>query len=421
MRRRRPLRWRAPPRGARCARRAGTPARAGTWAARARAPRPSAPRRGTRRRPGSAPSRRSTRAPAPRSGPSPSRTTAGRGDGGTLRPEPYDVLAGVDDADRAAELVGQGARRRPGPPSGASRRRRPRWRAARRASRPARTTRRPARGRQAPPSWWRAAPPPAGRAGSGSGGASSRVRPPARDRAGRDRAASRVSATTQRSPAASSGSASEAGCHGTATSASAGAVSSAKPPWPSGTSRPTRWGVPPSRAARAVAGPSGRVAAGPPAAVETASTTVRQPVQRHRWAPRVRSISAGPVRPRSRSHAARTTMPGVQNPHWEPPVATNAAARVSRRAGSRPSRVVTARPATRVAGVTHATAGVTVDEDGAAAALPLGCAAVLHRSQAEPLPQHRQQRLLGCGVDRHRRAVAGELDPICIGHGATAG
>ena len=48
------------------------------------------------------------------------------------------------------------------------------------------------------------------------------------------------------------------------------------------------------------------------------------------------------------SAAARTTMPGVQNPHCEPPVATNASASCSRTAGSRPSTVVTARPATRV-------------------------------------------------------------------------
>ena len=45
----------------------------------------------------------------------------------------------------------------------------------------------------------------------------------------------------------------------------------------------------------------------------------------------------------------------MQKPHWEPPVATNAAARPSRTAASRPSRVVTERPATRTAGVTHAT------------------------------------------------------------------
>jgi hypothetical protein len=48
-------------------------------------------------------------------------------------------------------------------------------------------------------------------------------------------------------------------------------------------------------------------------------------------------------------------IPGVQNPHCEPPVATNARANSSRRAGSSPSIVVTDRPSTRVAAVTHAT------------------------------------------------------------------
>ena len=37
-------------------------------------------------------------------------------------------------------------------------------------------------------------------------------------------------------------------------------------------------------------------------------------------------------------------IPGVQKPHCEPPVATNAPANRSRSVGSRPSMVVTARP-----------------------------------------------------------------------------
>ncbi len=48
-------------------------------------------------------------------------------------------------------------------------------------------------------------------------------------------------------------------------------------------------------------------------------------------------------------------MPGVQKPHWLAPVAQNAAAH--RSAASRPSTVVMRRPATRRAGVTHATRG----------------------------------------------------------------
>ena len=48
-------------------------------------------------------------------------------------------------------------------------------------------------------------------------------------------------------------------------------------------------------------------------------------------------------------------IPGVQKPHWEPPVATKASASPSRTDGSRPASVVTERPATRAAGVTHET------------------------------------------------------------------
>ena len=50
-------------------------------------------------------------------------------------------------------------------------------------------------------------------------------------------------------------------------------------------------------------------------------------------------------------------MPGVQNPHWLPPVATKAAAQRSRTSASSPSTVSTDRPATRRAGVTQATRG----------------------------------------------------------------
>ena len=50
-------------------------------------------------------------------------------------------------------------------------------------------------------------------------------------------------------------------------------------------------------------------------------------------------------------------IPGVQKPHWLAPVAQKRSAQSSRSAGSRPSRVVIDRPATRRAGVTHATRG----------------------------------------------------------------
>ena len=56
---------------------------------------------------------------------------------------------------------------------------------------------------------------------------------------------------------------------------------------------------------------------------------------------------------------------------------------------------MTARPATRDTGVTQATRGVPVDEHRAAAALPLRRAAVLRRNDAEPLAEHREERLAG--------------------------
>ena len=50
-------------------------------------------------------------------------------------------------------------------------------------------------------------------------------------------------------------------------------------------------------------------------------------------------------------------MPGVQKPHWLPPVATNASDHRRRVSSGRPSRVVTSRPASRRTGVTQATRG----------------------------------------------------------------
>ena len=50
-------------------------------------------------------------------------------------------------------------------------------------------------------------------------------------------------------------------------------------------------------------------------------------------------------------------IPGVQNPHWLAPVAVNASTHRARVASSRPSSVVTSRPASRATGVTHATRG----------------------------------------------------------------
>ena len=77
--------------------------------------------------------------------------------------------------------------------------------------------------------------------------------------------------------------------------------------------------------------PAGAAAAAGPQAEATAcrsqaSRMVRQPVQRQRWASSACStaaVSSAPA-PLAASADSRTTMPGVQNPHWLAPVAQNA-------------------------------------------------------------------------------------------------
>ena len=56
---------------------------------------------------------------------------------------------------------------------------------------------------------------------------------------------------------------------------------------------------------------------------QAASTMVRQPVQRHRWASSAVSTWAGGRR-RARARPAGTGFPGVQKPHWLAPCGTNA-------------------------------------------------------------------------------------------------
>ncbi len=92
----------------------------------------------------------------------------------------------------------------------------------------------------------------------------------------------------------------------------------------------------------------------------------------------------------------RTTIPGVQKPHWRAPVAAKARASRSRSAGSKPSRVVTVRPATFSIDKLAGDRRLAVEQDGAAPALTGGGAAVLGRGDAEFLPQRRQDmRVLG--------------------------
>ena len=185
---------------------------------------------------------------------------------------------------------------------------------------------------------------------------------------------------------------------GTATRASGGALSSAKPPPPHATSGPTRWGAPPSSAGPArrpatrsrrgpgrarrrrrhgcVVGavdPAGGVDDGTPA---RAATQVRERGRarrrRRRWLPCGR-----------RRAARRMMMPGVQNPHWLAPASVKASAQRRRTSGSRPSRVVTSRPATRRAGVTQATRGAPSTHTVQHPHWPWG----LHPSLAERRPR----------------------------------
>ena len=156
----------------------------------------------------------------------------------------------------------------------------------------------------------------------------------------------------------------EPGGSGTATSASRGAPSSAKPPSPSGTSGPTRCAAPPSSAARRGGGVEVAATGCRPTAAPTpahgASCTVFQPVHRQRCAASARSTSTatgGPLRraaPRRarRSRACRSRTASRR-------VATNASASRSRtsgvesfdrrdRAGRRPGRPASrTRPAPR--------------------------------------------------------------------------
>ena len=121
------------------------------------------------------------------------------------------------------------------------------------------------------------------------------------------------------------------------------------------------------------------------------------------------------VRPAARalaaSAASRTTMPGVQNPHWL------RAGGAERLAPTRPRRRVEAldrrdRPAGHPAGRRHAGhPRGAVDQHRAAAALALGAAAVLDRAHAEPVAQHVQQ---GGAVVRH-------LDPSPVHSQGDAG
>ena len=308
----------------------------------------------------------------PRSRPRRRATTAVAAIGGRFGPEPHDVFARVHDPHRFAELIRELRAAAATRASAPCRRTRRRSRAAKRARRRARTTTRRVRGTRARPTTSRAARRLRDTPATASGGASSTVvrrpctfpaahalRPlsddpvhPGRfDRtacpspAARTRRARRVARCRRRSPR-------HRAAHRCIDTAAA----------------------PPSSAAAA-------------AAPREVPRRVLRPTLR---SPRTPSPAGAPAEMRGqrlvevgrRVAAARMMMPGVQKPHCDPPVATNAAANRRARAGRalRSSSPIGPRPA--AAGVTHATRGVAVDEHRAAPALALRRAAVLRRRRA---------------------------------------
>ena len=69
------------------------------------------------------------------------------------------------------------------------------------------------------------------------------------------------------------------------------------------------------------------------------------PVQRHKCPSRALAIAArSPLLPRPISDAARTTIPGIQNPHCTPPSSTNASPMIRRVSSGRPSSVTMSCP-----------------------------------------------------------------------------
>jgi hypothetical protein len=107
-------------------------------------------------------------------------------------------------------------------------------------------------------------------------------------------------------------------------------------------------------------------------------------------------------------------MPGVQNPHWLPPVEHRASAHsLLAPAGSSPSTVVMVRPATRRSGRhTRATRGAAVDQHRAAAALPLGAAPVLGSVPTEVVAQRVEERTSRGRRTSHGLAVDHQFDEV---------
>ena len=184
-------------------------------------------------------------------------------------------------------------------------------------------------------------------------------------------------------------------------------------PAPSTTSGPTRWGTPPSSAARRDAAARSRPVAGrrershPPVRRSQASKIVRQPGA---------AAQVGEQRPADRAvgRPGPAGPPAAQclEPHDDARGAEPALARPARQERLGPGQAVGLReaverrdhpaghpPQRRDAG----DPGLAVDQDRATAALALGAAAVLHGAGPEAVPQGLRQRA-AVVVDSHAGA-----------------
>ena len=112
----------------------------------------------------------------------------------------------------------------------------------------------------------------------------------------------------------------------------------------------------------------------------------------------------------------------MQKPHWRPPATANAWAKMWRSRGSRPSSVTTCFAGDLAGGHDARRQRAAVHEHGAAAARPLGRAAVLRRDQAGLLAQDVHQRRAVVDARGERRAVQREGEVVRSGgrsHGFT--
>ena len=263
---------------------------------------------------------RRCRACGPPAGPRGRRRVDAGGDRRPLGPEAHDVLAVEQRPAPAGRARRPGAGRPPDDGDATLPPKAPPLASGEPARRPARTTTRRSRGRRARPTTC-AASPPSRRRGRRAGAGVDR-RAAALHLAGRGARLGSVSPTAQ--PPAPSG---------TATSASAGAVSSANPPWPSatvgadapGARRPRAWPARPrpsrSRARSGVADCRGE-----------------RPRRRGSCATRCtgRGGRAGPARPRRGRPRRRPWRASAREPHDDPRRAEPALARAGGAEASRP-------------------------------------------------------------------------------------